>query len=236
VKALHAQNIIHRDLKPGNILLSGEQTSRPNVKITDFGISRWLEEDEPDPRHAIQVAATVQTRFRHRHETDEESDGAGPTTQDRKSLLPGEPTQDRRPLPPHEKRSTPQLTRTGNISGTPMYVAPELADGPWNLTPAADVFSFGVVAYRLLAGKLPFKQAPLDARLARRSIPPPPPLASLCGAMSKEAADAIDACLALTAPERPTVDALIRVVRSEMQAVAATDTRLQIIGDSLGPR
>ena len=236
VKALHAQNIIHRDLKPGNILLSGEQTSRPHVKITDFGISRWLEEDEPDPRHAIQVAATVQTRFRHRHETDEESDGAGPTTQDRKSLLPGEPTQDRKPLPPHEKRSTPQLTRTGNISGTPMYVAPELADGPWNLTPAADVFSFGVVAYRLLAGKLPFKQAPLDARLARRSIPPPPPLASLCGAISKEAADAIDACLALTAPERPTVDALVRVVRSEMQAVAATDIRLQTIEDSVGPR
>jgi serine/threonine protein kinase len=225
VKALHAQNIIHRDLKPGNILLSKEQTSRPLVKITDFGISRWLEEDEADPRHAWQAAPTVQTRFGHRPTTDENADATAPTTQDRPSL------------PPHEKRSTPQVTRTGHITGTPMYVAPELADGSSYITPAVDVFSFGVVAYRLLTGTLPFKQAPLDARLAGRSIPPPPPLASVCAKVSHELARAVDACLALTAAERPTIEALISVVRTETQGAASTlDVQPHGMGDSLGPR
>src|SRR5262249_14111027 len=40
IHAIHAAGIIHRDLKPGNILLSrGADGRRPNVKITDFGIS-----------------------------------------------------------------------------------------------------------------------------------------------------------------------------------------------------
>lgn len=38
--AIHEAGIVHRDLKPGNILLSrGEDGRKPNVKITDFGIS-----------------------------------------------------------------------------------------------------------------------------------------------------------------------------------------------------
>lgn len=40
IDAIHAAGIVHRDLKPGNILLSrGDDGRKPNVKITDFGIS-----------------------------------------------------------------------------------------------------------------------------------------------------------------------------------------------------
>jgi serine/threonine protein kinase len=40
IHAIHGAGIIHRDLKPGNILLSrGADGRRPQVKITDFGIS-----------------------------------------------------------------------------------------------------------------------------------------------------------------------------------------------------
>ena len=39
---IHEQQIIHRDLKPANILVD----EQGYLKLTDFGISRRLEEDE----------------------------------------------------------------------------------------------------------------------------------------------------------------------------------------------
>jgi serine/threonine protein kinase len=210
VKALHSQSIIHRDLKPSNILVSGDETPRPAVKITDFGISRWLEEgpDEGLPGHS-HPTATTKLRPSQRPPPPE-SDGASAT-----------PTRADCVSPLRDAWRTPQLTRTGAITGTPLYVAPELADGPVMLTPAVDVFSFGVVAYRLLTGKLPYPEAPLDARLAGRSIPVHLPLAQLCLGLSSTAAQAIDACLALSASKRPTVDMLIAILRAEMRAVGS---------------
>lgn len=49
------------------------------------------------------------------------------------------------------------LTRTGRVVGTPCYIAPErLRRGIKNLTAASDLYSMGVVLYRVLTGALPF--------------------------------------------------------------------------------
>lgn len=44
VKYLHEQSITHRDLKPENVLLTSPDSNETLVKITDFGLSRFINE------------------------------------------------------------------------------------------------------------------------------------------------------------------------------------------------
>ncbi len=51
-----------------------------------------------------------------------------------------------------------RLTRTGELAGTPVYMAPELFTGEGGREPDArlDLYALGVLAYQSLAGALPF--------------------------------------------------------------------------------
>jgi serine/threonine-protein kinase len=51
-----------------------------------------------------------------------------------------------------------RLTRTGELAGTPVYMAPELFTGESGREPDArlDLYALGVVAYQTLSGRLPF--------------------------------------------------------------------------------
>ncbi|XP_059094775.1 myosin light chain kinase A-like [Tigriopus californicus] len=43
VEFMHSKNIAHRDLKPENILLVSDDESRPLIKITDLGLSKFVD-------------------------------------------------------------------------------------------------------------------------------------------------------------------------------------------------
>jgi serine/threonine-protein kinase len=74
------------------------------------------------------------------------------------------------------KASAPDvnLTATGIVMGTALYVSPEQATGR-PLAGASDVYSLGVVAYECLAGRRPFTgEHPIAVALAHLLQAPPP--------------------------------------------------------------
>ncbi len=92
------------------------------------------------------------------------------------------------------------LTSTGEVFGTPSYMAPELFRGE-QAEPAADVYALGVMLYQLVTGRVPFQgkgpldvgikhinEAPLPPRALRPELPEPAE-ASLLRALAKSPAE-----------------------------------------------
>jgi serine/threonine protein kinase len=70
--------------------------------------------------------------------------------------------------------SSGALTRSGVITGTPQYMAPEQATGE-PIDHRSDVYSLGVVAYKILAGRAPF-DAPTPVALLMKHANEPVPV------------------------------------------------------------
>jgi len=84
---------------------------------------------------------------------------------------------------PHGPRNlNPALSRTGMGRGTPLYMAPEQFEDAKHVDARADIYSFGVMLYQMLAGRLPWgaRREPGEdtselhrrARLRPRPLPP----------------------------------------------------------------
>jgi len=71
--------------------------------------------------------------------------------------------------------ATTMWSTTGEIAGTPDYMAPEQVEGG-PVTPATDVYALGIVLYEMVTGILPFAaDTPMAAALRRVTSPPRPP-------------------------------------------------------------
>ena len=94
-------------------------------------------------------------------------------------------------------------TRTGQVVGTPSYIAPEILRGE-EVTPAADVFAWGCVVAYAGTGRAPFRDVTVPATM-RRVLSEPPVLDGLDPALH----DIVTAALDKDPRNRPTAKDLL---------------------------
>ncbi|TMC35679.1 MAG: response regulator, partial [Chloroflexi bacterium] len=94
-----------------------------------------------------------------------------------------------------------RLTGSGVVMGTPEYMSPEqAADEP--LGPASDLYSFAIVAYEMLTGRVPFQGDTPAATLLSHVTKQMPALPELRGELSAHVADVLRRGMAKRAEER----------------------------------
>ncbi|MEM1204012.1 MAG: serine/threonine-protein kinase [Acidobacteriota bacterium] len=95
-----------------------------------------------------------------------------------------------------------QLTQKGVTMGTASYMPPEQVRGG-EVDARADLFSFGVVAYELLAGERPFRGKTISALVYQILYKTPRPLGELWPACPRELARLVTGCLDKEPAKRP---------------------------------
>jgi tetratricopeptide (TPR) repeat protein/tRNA A-37 threonylcarbamoyl transferase component Bud32 len=147
------------------------------------------------------------------------------------------------------------VTGLGEIVGTPAYMAPEQIEGA-QITPAVDVYAFGVVIYEMVTGECPFSGSTLPSLVRRlKELPPSPRIhvsdldpnweQAILRCLERDPADrfasASDVVKALTG-EQPQAMRETRAVRqgpaveTQRQRVGAEDYQTRKMGaDTLGP-
>jgi predicted Ser/Thr protein kinase len=94
------------------------------------------------------------------------------------------------------------LTEAGAVVGTAHYMSPEQASGARDLDGRSDLYSLGVMAYTMLAGRLPFEGESFREVLVQQVMQDAPPLEVLVPSAPKELVSAVGRCLAKDPAQR----------------------------------
>jgi Protein kinase domain len=107
-------------------------------------------------------------------------------------------------------RGARDLTLAGTTMGTPTYMSPEQCSDH-DVTPASDQYALGVVAYEVLAGRVPFRGSTIASVVKQQLFDPPPPLLEVYPECPGALADAVTRMLAKQPGDRwPSVEEAVR--------------------------
>ncbi len=186
VEEAHRLGIIHRDLKPENIWLEHRAPSGYHVKVLDFGVAKLRAGVQPERAAAPIEAPALCDVVLHDRRVD--PDGS--------TLVVATHGKSRGPAPQGASLTMDVLL------GTPLYMSPE----QWlnrAVDARSDVYSLGIIAYRLLAGVAPFtgQHASLYMEHIRA---PPPPLTERAPELPAAVASVVMSALEKDAAKRPS--------------------------------
>ena len=94
------------------------------------------------------------------------------------------------------------LTRTGQVMGTPYYMAPEQARGVKDIDERIDIWATGVILYQMLSGHLPFPGESYNEVLAKILTEEPQPVAEAATDLPAPLAAVVDKALSKNRDER----------------------------------
>ena len=124
------------------------------------------------------------------------------------------------------------LTQVGTSLGTPAYMAPEQATGDPNTDFRADLYAWGVMAFEVLSGRLPFAATAPHELIRAHMLEPAPDLASLRADLPPSLTTLGARCLAKRPDDRPAdAAALVR----ELEAIPLSGERTQSSGPVAQP-
>lgn len=113
----------------------------------------------------------------------------------------------------------PEITQTGIISGTPLYIAPECLDNPASASPRSDIYSLGAVAFYLLAGRDLFVGENLLSVLRQVMHEEPPRVTDISKCeVPAELVELVHCCVARNPTDRPESVAEIRTIIESLAA------------------
>jgi len=116
-------------------------------------------------------------------------------------------------------RGATKLTKAGSTLGTAAYMSPEQAEGE-EVDQRSDIFSFGVVLYELLTGRLPYRGEHQAALIYSILNEEPPPLARFNEKASDELQRIVSKALAKDREERyQHVDDMLADLKRERKAL-----------------
>jgi serine/threonine protein kinase len=136
IQTAHAEGILHRDLKPANILIAG--LNRPGQKPLESKSTQNMAVGTSRETLAVAIASPPAD--------------LGTANDIRPEMLRVSDFGLARKI-----AGDSHVTRTGQIVGTPAYMAPEQASGMVTRPgPGVDVYSLGAILFELLTGRPPF--------------------------------------------------------------------------------
>jgi serine/threonine protein kinase/formylglycine-generating enzyme required for sulfatase activity len=120
------------------------------------------------------------------------------------------------------------LTKTGFVLGTPVYMSPEQLLGE-ELDPRSDIYSLAIIVYEMLTGRLPFEGDNPQAVMMKRIMSEPVRLRAIAPSLSESLEHAVMSGLARNRDARtPTVEAfaadLSRALHSGTQVMGGVVT------------
>ncbi|HEX5658250.1 MAG TPA: serine/threonine-protein kinase, partial [Polyangiales bacterium] len=126
------------------------------------------------------------------------------------------------------KADRQQLTQTGFVVGTPLYMSPEQARGDSSVDARTDIFSLGSVLYTALCGEEPFYGAQPLATLAKICFDEPRPIERLAPQVPVRLRNLVQSMLHKKREERPG----LRAIADELAAIVAERSVVEDDDDS----